>query len=313
MFARFGGEPSECVTTCVSTLLQVQRLLDNYNIDPKSIGRLEVGTESLVDKSKSSKTTLMRLFEASGNRDIEGATVVNACYGGTAAFFNSTAWVESSEWYVGCACATAPLFVVFFCTPHLRICHRLPASTRLCARRDGRYAIVVSADIAVYDKGVARPTGGVGAVAALIGPEAPLRLVPRTRTTHAVDVYDFYKPSMLSEYPMVDGKLSQSCYLKAVDDCYTGHMEKLVKSGAVHSGAFAHRKLPHAIPTVDTAYDYLLFHSPYNKLVQQSYKRMLYNDARRFLAAGLPLPARKSSKSLIFLVLRCQTTTRNAS
>lgn len=58
---------------------------------------------------------------------------------------------------------------------------------------------MVAADIAVYEKGPARPTGGVGAVAALVGPEAPLRLVPRARATHAVDVYDFYKPSMSSE------------------------------------------------------------------------------------------------------------------
>ncbi len=79
-------------------LTAVQRLLDRYQIDPKSVGRLEVGTESFVDKSKSTKTTLMRLFDAAGNRDVEGATVVNACYGGTASFFNSAAWVESSEW-----------------------------------------------------------------------------------------------------------------------------------------------------------------------------------------------------------------------
>lgn len=109
-------------------LTAVQRLLDNYGecalacsplataghtwrpldtrlqpasgIDPKDVGRLEVGTESLVDKSKSTKTTLMQLFEAAGNRSVEGATTINACYGGTASFFNSAAWVESSEWCV---------------------------------------------------------------------------------------------------------------------------------------------------------------------------------------------------------------------
>ena len=74
--------------------------LASAGIDPKDIGRLEVGTESLVDKSKSTKTTLMQLFEAAGNRSLEGATTINACYGGTAAFFNSAAWVESSEWCV---------------------------------------------------------------------------------------------------------------------------------------------------------------------------------------------------------------------
>lgn len=39
---------------------------------------------------------------------------------------------------------------------------------------DGRYAICVQADIAVYEKGPARPTGGAGAVCLLIGPKAPV-------------------------------------------------------------------------------------------------------------------------------------------
>jgi len=156
----------------------------------------------------------------------------------------------------------------------------------LPVRRDGRYALFVAADIAVYDAGVARPTGGVGAVACLVGPNAPLRLLPRSRVTHAVDTYDFYKPSLSSEYPAVDGKLSQVCYLKAVDDCYGGHLDKVARNGLHKEGA-TH---PHGLPTVDSAYDHMLFHSPYNKLVQQSYKRMLYNDARRLAAAGLPLP-----------------------
>lgn len=38
----------------------------------------------------------------------------------------------------------------------------------------GRYALVVTGDIAVYACGNARPTGGAGAVAMLIGPNAPL-------------------------------------------------------------------------------------------------------------------------------------------
>ena len=38
----------------------------------------------------------------------------------------------------------------------------------------GRYAIVLAGDIAVYASGNARCTGGAGAVAMLIGPNAPL-------------------------------------------------------------------------------------------------------------------------------------------
>ena len=241
----FVDDREDINSICLSA---VQRLLDNYGIDPKSIGRVEVGTESLVDKSKATKTVLMKLFEEAGNHDIEGATVMNACYGGTAALFNSAAWVESSEW-------------------------------------DGRYALFVAADIAVYEAGPARPTGGCGAVACLIGPDAPLRLVPKTRSTHSVNVYDFYKPQLSSEYPAVDGALSQVCYIKAVDDCYNGTLDKLEKKGAGASGT----RGTHL--NVETAFDYMAFHSPYNKLVQQSFRRLLFNDARRLKAAGMALPA----------------------
>lgn len=115
----------------------MSQLLTKYNIDPRAVGRLEVGTETIVDKSKSAKTVLMDLFAKSGNFDIEGIDSKNACYGGTAALFNALNWVESSSW-------------------------------------DGRYALVVSGDIAVYAAGAARPAGGAGACAMLIGPDAPL-------------------------------------------------------------------------------------------------------------------------------------------
>jgi hydroxymethylglutaryl-CoA synthase len=73
-------------------------IADKYGIDPSDVGRLEVGTETLVDKSKAVKTTLMQLFETHGNYDVEGIDNKNACYGGTAALLNSLAWVESSGW-----------------------------------------------------------------------------------------------------------------------------------------------------------------------------------------------------------------------
>lgn len=141
--------------------------MEKYNINPKSIGRLEVGTETFIDKSKSVKTTLMRLFSSHGNHDIEGVTSTNACYGATNAFFNTVNWIESSSW-------------------------------------DGRYGLVVAADIAVYEKGRARPSGGAGAVAFLVGPNAPFVIEP-IRASFFSDEYDFYKPDPKSDYPVVDG------------------------------------------------------------------------------------------------------------
>jgi hydroxymethylglutaryl-CoA synthase len=61
---------------------------------------------------------------------------------------------------------------------------------------DGRYAIVVAADIAVYTAGPARPTGGCGAVAILLGPNAPITFEIGMRHSYMADVYDFCKPNL---------------------------------------------------------------------------------------------------------------------
>jgi len=47
--------------------------------------------------------------------------------------------------------------------------------------------------------------------------------------------YDFYKPDLLSEYPVVDGKLSVECYLHALDRCYHIFRQK-VNAGTESSG-----------------------------------------------------------------------------
>jgi len=119
----------------------LKNLLVKYNVKPEQIGRLEVGTETIIDKAKSAKTLLMSFFKASGNHDVEGVTSVNACYGSTNAIFNTVNWIESQAW-------------------------------------DGRLGVVVSSDIAVYPKGPARPTGGAGVICFLIGPNAPILIEP---------------------------------------------------------------------------------------------------------------------------------------
>jgi hydroxymethylglutaryl-CoA synthase len=71
-------------------------------------------------------------------------------------------------------------------------------------------------DIAVYKKGPARPTGGAGCVALLVGPNAPITIEP-LRATFMDHTYDFYKPDPHSEFPTVDGKISIGCYENAIE------------------------------------------------------------------------------------------------
>lgn len=98
----------------------------------------------------------MSFFRESGNHDVEGVTSINACYGSTNAIFNTLNWIDSQAW-------------------------------------DGRLGIVVSSDVAVYAKGPARATGGVGSIAILIGPNAPIVFDP-IRSTFIDNHFDFYKP-----------------------------------------------------------------------------------------------------------------------
>lgn len=71
----------------------------------------------------------------------------------------------------------------------------------------------------MYEKGPARPTGGAGAVALLIGPDAPI-VIDGLRSTYMDHQYDFYKPKPNSEYPTVDGTGSIQLYLNALEQCY---------------------------------------------------------------------------------------------
>ena len=80
------------------SLTVVHNLLENFKVSPVEIGWLEVGTETIIDKSKSTKSVLMQLFTEAGNTNIEGLDTTNACFGATQALFNALAWIESSAW-----------------------------------------------------------------------------------------------------------------------------------------------------------------------------------------------------------------------
>ncbi|XP_016078798.1 PREDICTED: hydroxymethylglutaryl-CoA synthase, mitochondrial isoform X2 [Miniopterus natalensis] len=176
-------------------LTVVQQLMERTKIPWDSVGRLEVGTETIIDKSKAVKTVLMELFQDSGNTDIEGIDTTNACYGGTASLFNAANWMESSYW-------------------------------------DG------------------------------------------LRGTHMENAYDFYKPDGASEYPIVDGKLSIQCYIRALDQCYKVYRQKI-------QNQWKQAGIDRAFTLDDL--QFMIFHTPFCKLVQRSLARLMYND---FLSAS---------------------------
>jgi len=94
----------------------------------------------------------------------------------------------------------------------------------------------------------------------LVGPDAAIILDRKVRSTYMANVYDFYKPELSSEYPLVDGPLSNQCYLQALDKCFQLYFEKASKQkGNVNFDSF----------------DAVIFHAPYCKLVQKSIARLI--------------------------------------
>ncbi|KAF1742464.1 hypothetical protein MXB_1316 [Myxobolus squamalis] len=159
-------------------LTVVHRLMERTGLDYSKIGRVDVGTESSIDHSKSIKSHLMELFVKSNNFSVEGADNINACYGGTAALFNCLNWVA-------------------------------------CQPNNGKLALVVTSDISTYSnesKG-ARATSGAASVCMVIGRNAILPF-ETTKGHYMCNSYDFYKPICLL-YPEFD-ELEKICsYMKA--------------------------------------------------------------------------------------------------
>ena len=157
------GRGQENVTFCsddedaVSMAMSVfHRLMDRCELEYSEIGRLEVGTESQVDRAKSIKSFLMQFFAKDGLCNVEGTDTYNACYGGTNAFFNAVNWVQSDAW-------------------------------------NGKYAVVICTDAAVHSDPDHLQQIGASSLALLIGPRAPL-VLEQQRVSFMKHAWDFYRP-----------------------------------------------------------------------------------------------------------------------
>lgn len=156
-----------------------------------AFGRIDVGSESLIDRSKSMKSYVMDLFERYGNGEanIEGVDMYNACYGGQAAGLAVLNWVESDRW-------------------------------------DGRYGLALATDISEAHS-AAFFTVGAACTGALYFPEAPAAHHSH-RASAILHRLDFFKPvGWKSMAPLVDGKYSIDAYMTCIELCYATLKKKL--------------------------------------------------------------------------------------
>lgn len=213
----------------------VLRLIERYEIDPQNVGFLGLGTESSTDNAAGAiivkgmvDQALVKLGKAPLSRSCEVPEFKHACLGGIYATKGAARW--------------------------------------LSCEGEGRLAIVVSADIAEYERGSSgEQTQGAGAVAFLMESDPKLFEIDlrAAGTSAAYRGIDFRKPFArhfmpgyaqstpgMHDYPVFNGKYSTACYVDAV----------------IHA-------LEAVLAKVDTApqqfYDELagvLFHRPYHHM-----------------------------------------------
>ncbi len=188
--------PDENVYTMAA--MAALRLIEQYKVDPQSVGFLALGTESSTDNAAGAvivRGMLDRALEARGlprlARDCEVPEFKHACLGGIYALKGAVRYVRCDG--------------------------------------EGRKAIVVCGDIAEYERGSSgEQTQGAGAVAMLIDAEAKLVSVDLKASASASDYRgpDFRKPfarhfspgyaenvQRPHDFPIFSGKYSTYAYL----------------------------------------------------------------------------------------------------
>ncbi|MGE4658733.1 MAG: hydroxymethylglutaryl-CoA synthase [Gammaproteobacteria bacterium] len=233
--------PHQSVYTMAATA--VMRLIERYDIDPKRVGFLGLGTESSTDNSAGAVIIKGMLDEALRmkslqplNRNCEVPEIKHACLGGIYALKHGLRYLALEE--------------------------------------DDRCAIVVSADIAEYARGSSgEPTQGAGAVAMLLEQNPKILAVElkHVGSASAYRVVDFRKPVLrniirgtlnchFQDLPVFNGKYSITCYLDETLHALQDMLRRMGKKPSDYyrslTAAFMHRPY-HRMPVISFAMSYL--------------------------------------------------------
>ncbi|HEX5786730.1 MAG TPA: hypothetical protein VFY03_01015 [Woeseiaceae bacterium] len=219
--------PDQSVYTLAATA--VLRLIDQYDVDPRRVKFLGLGTESSTDNSAGAiivkgmvDAALVALGKPPVSRRCEVPEFKHACLGGVYGMKG--------------------------------------AIRHLALDGAGSQAIVVCADIAEYAQGSSgEPTQGAGAVAMLLEENPRLAVVDLIGSGSASDyrVMDFRKPMsrfcgqdrseshQVQDYPVFNGKYSTTCYidetLQALNDMYEKRRLEPIRYLRTLKSVFMHR------------------------------------------------------------------------
>lgn len=211
------------------------KLIKDYNINPKDIARIYLGTESALDAAKPTASYAMQMVEKVleeqfGERSFKNCDVVDltfACIGAVDALHNSLDFVRANP---------------------------------------EKKAIVIASDYAKYELASSGEyTQGGGAVAVLVSSKPDLIEIENNWGVATESVFDFFKPrrhfkkenltnapenfpekiEIFTDEPVFDGQYSNQCYQDRIREAYNHYKEITGKNKPYEN------------------WKYLIFHLPY--------------------------------------------------
>lgn len=211
------------------------KLIKDYNINPKDIARIYLGTESALDAAKPTASYAMQMVEKVleeqfGERSFRNCDVVDltfACIGAVDALHNSLDFVRANP---------------------------------------EKKAIVIASDYAKYELASSGEyTQGGGAVAVLVSSKPDLIEIENNWGVATESVFDFFKPrrhfkkesltnapenfpekiEIFTDEPVFDGQYSNQCYQDRIREAYNHYKEITGKNKPYEN------------------WKYLIFHLPY--------------------------------------------------
>ncbi len=192
------------------------KLINDYDINPKEIARIYLGTESALDAAKPTATYAMQMVEKVlepkfGARVFKNCDVVDmtfACVGAVDALQNCLDYVKANP---------------------------------------GKKAVVIASDYAKYELASSGEyTQGGGAVAVLVSENPRLLEIESTIGVATESVFDFFKPrrpasksdlktatetmpdklEIFTDEPVFDGQYSNQCYQDRIREAYQHYKEQ---------------------------------------------------------------------------------------
>ena len=197
------------------------QLLEKTGTHPSDIRQFVVSTESGVDHSKPVASFVQGLLDVGPRCRVY--EIKHACYGGTAGLVNSIDKISLTD-------------------------------------SDNDKAVVIMTDIAKYGFGtLGEPTQGAGAIAILIEKDPKLFTIDTNKNgVFSKNVFDFWRPTG-HRVPVVDGRYSIECYLRALREC-TIHLRSNLgfKPGELFENL-----------------DYIVYHLPYCKMAKKAHQCLI--------------------------------------